>query len=121
MTRLKDLDDGALECRALRGHAWEPISNHPGEVPSKQVFSRSTNTGRLMFQCERCATIKIVVWSRYSGEVLSTQYRYSREYELADPDERPTAIARVAYMKRLEAADRLTRSRVVPIRRRRSA
>jgi hypothetical protein len=101
--KLKELDNAFLECRALRGHAWENIPNDPNEVPSKQVFKESGGVARITFRCLRCTTVKVVVWGRITGRILNVQYKYPDDYTLTDPDERPTIEARKQYIRRLNA------------------
>jgi hypothetical protein len=106
MSRLRDLDDDMLECRAFRQHSMERIPNDPTEVPSRQVFRESGGTQRITRRCVRCGTIRIVVWGRVTGRLIYSTYKYPDGYTLTDPDDRPPVRARKTFIRRLNAGRR---------------
>lgn len=83
MTDTETLDTSALrkarsdfvECRALRGHAWEQYTPTAGEI-GPPMFGV-----RLSVICIRCGTERHTLYSPHTGEQLSAHYyRYPEGY-----------------------------------------
>lgn len=72
----RSLDTSFVECRTL-GHAWDMM---PGGWNGK---GKTTLDGkRIGFRCLRCPTIKLELWSEYTGELLTRRYEHPEGYSL---------------------------------------
>lgn len=99
---LHALEDAHVECRARR-HRWDPI---PDDGGIRRSFKASGTVARLAQRCERCGVCKYEAWSRVTGEILFTDYRYPDKYLFKKgAGVRPWNI-RVEYLNRVVGRSR---------------
>lgn len=85
---LRAVREDYLTCRALRGHAWEPIVAFDMRKPMFGV--------RLSLRCTRCTTERHTLYSRDTGEQLS-RHDYRRPDGYSDLPGRSQGMALADY------------------------
>lgn len=116
MTRPK-LNDEFLYCR-IRGHDWDPI---PDDGGLRRTYRESRSVSRVSSRCSRCGSVKLEIWSKITGEIITKpEIRYPDGYKYTI-DDRPS---RNEFRKEILKRDLLKPKRgakVVPIKQKRSA
>lgn len=81
-TKFKSFDDDTLKCRSWN-HSWEHVITYVDTYKQRKA-KRAVSTLELELQCTRCDTMRIDVYSRAQGELLSRRYVYPESYLVGD-------------------------------------
>jgi len=95
VSTLEELKDPFVVCRARR-HRWEAIPDDGGR---RRDYVASDRVARLAQRCERCQTIRLEAWNRFTGEILFADYRYPDDYSLKGGGVKAWNV-RVEYLER---------------------
>lgn len=93
---LRALKEDFLICR-VRRHRWSPIQDDGGVGRS---YKESNTVARVAGRCDRCTTIRYEAWSKITGDLLFSHFKYPKGYGLPGAHIKPKNV-RKEYLGRV--------------------